>query len=238
MANQGNAARAAVQWSLLPLVFIVIGLGWRWPLLGFVVPVVMIAGMAGGILNGRYVCGNLCPRGGFFDRLGPFFSKSRPIPQALRAMWLRWTLFAALMGFMIWRIAQDPGSVYHWGKVFWLMCTVTTAAGVVLAILFHPRTWCSICPVGTAANAFGGHKNPLTIDASKCRECRACEKACPIALDIVRHRTAGVVAERDCVKCDECIVKCPMKALAWPGDGGAPACEKKPVPETADASTR
>ncbi|MFC1736814.1 4Fe-4S binding protein [Candidatus Hydrogenedentota bacterium] len=61
--------RHIVQWCLLPIVLITIGLGWKYPLLGFSVPVVMTAGFVGGIFRGRYVCGNLCPRGSFFDRI-------------------------------------------------------------------------------------------------------------------------------------------------------------------------
>lgn len=210
--------RAIIQWSLLPLVFITIGLGWKWPLIGFVVPVVMIMGMVGGVFDGRYVCGNLCPRGGFFDRLMPFVSPKRQIPSWMRSAGLRWTLFAALMGFMVWRITRDPGNVYHWGSVFWLMCTITTAAGVLLALFIHPRTWCTICPVGTVQNALGGHKNQIRIDTAKCRECRLCEKVCPMALEIVKDKPAGVLSTRDCLKCSECVVKCPVSALSYPRD--------------------
>lgn len=208
--------RAVIQWSILPLVFITIGLGWKWPLVGFVVPVVMMMGVVGGVFSGRYVCGNLCPRGAFFDRLMPYVSRQAQIPRFMRNMALRWALFGALMGFMVWRISLDGANIYHWGSVFWLMCTITTGVGVVLAVLFHQRGWCSICPIGTAANALGGGKGQLEINSAACRECRVCEKACPIAIPIVVHKPSGVLADRDCVRCDECIARCPARALAWP----------------------
>jgi len=212
-ALKATRRRKIIQWALAPLVFITIGLGWKYPLIGFVVPVAMIAGIVGGVSSGRYVCGNLCPRGGFFDRVMAPLSPARPIPAFLRAMPFRWVVFSALMGFMAWRIAADPANVYHWGSVFWLMCTVTTALGVALALAVHPRGWCSFCPVGTASNALGGHKDPITIDASACRECGLCEKSCPIAIGIIRHKSKGVLADRDCVKCGECVAKCPARAL-------------------------
>ncbi len=65
--------RRVVQWTILPVVIVVIGLGWRWTWLGFAVPIVMAMGMVGGVFRGRYVCGNLCPRGAFYDRIVPFF---------------------------------------------------------------------------------------------------------------------------------------------------------------------
>jgi|694.fasta_scaffold71178_1 hypothetical protein len=46
------------------------------------------------------------------------------------------------MGVMVWRASLDPANPEHWGRVFWLMCVVTTLIGVVLAFFFHPRIWC------------------------------------------------------------------------------------------------
>jgi ferredoxin-type protein NapH len=181
-----------------------------------VVPAVMLMGFVGGLFNGRYVCGNLCPRGSFFDRVIAPISFRKTIPAFVRQMPLRWTIFAAMFAFMIWRLSQNPGDWRHWGKTFWMMCIITTAIGVVLGILLHPRTWCAFCPMGTLQNALGGHKQQLLIDAAKCKKCHACEKACPIQLAIVQDKDGGRLTSRDCLKCPECIAACPVKALSWP----------------------
>ncbi|MFQ3549419.1 MAG: 4Fe-4S binding protein [Armatimonadota bacterium] len=208
--------RKNIQWGLAPLVIIVIALGWKYPLLGFTVPIVMLVGILGGIFNGRYVCGHLCPRGGFFDRMIKPISPSKQITNVLRSSLLRWILMILLMGFMVYRISLDAGNVYHWGKVFWLMCVITTAIGLVMALLLHQRGWCSICPVGTMANAFGGRKGQLLIDSEKCRECAVCEKACPMNLEIVKHKNSGFINEPDCLRCPECALVCPVNAISKP----------------------
>jgi len=205
--------RHAIQWALVPIVVITIGLGWKWPLLGFSVPIVMMAGMIGAMVNGRYVCGNLCPRGSFLDRTIPYISRKKAIPGILRNMILRWAVFAGLMGLMIFRIAQNVGNIYHWGKVFWLMCVVTSAIGIILGILIHPRSWCAFCPMGTMQNAIGGGKKQLKIDAEKCVECKKCEKVCPFDLEIVKHKKSGQLNDRDCLRCGECIWVCPKEAI-------------------------
>jgi hypothetical protein len=56
---------------------------------------------------------------------------------------------------MVFRVSQNPGDWRHWGKTFWMMCVITTAIGVVLGILLHPRTWCAFCPMGTLQGALG-----------------------------------------------------------------------------------
>jgi ferredoxin-type protein NapH len=210
------ARRRMIQWILVSVVIVTLALGWKYPILGFSVPIVMLTGFVGSLFKGRYVCGNLCPRGGFFDRMIATVSFKKPIPTWLRKMHLRWVIFVSMMSFMVWRLSQNPGDWHHWGKTFWMMCIVTTAIGVVLGVLFHQRMWCEICPMGTMQNAIGGHKQQLLIDASKCRMCRICEKACPIQIPIVKDKDLGYVSSRDCLKCPECTAVCPTKALYWP----------------------
>ena len=210
------ARRRTIQWFIPGVVLVTLAFGWWLPWLGFSVPIVMIAGLVGSLNRGRYVCGNLCPRGAFYDRLLAPLSRSRPVPRWLRSMTLRWTVFVLLMGFMIYRISLNPADPLHWGRVFWTMCLVTTAVGVPLAVLIHPRTWCSFCPIGTVQNAIGGGKRRLTIDAETCRACGLCERSCPMGLTIVEHRAAGRLPHRDCLRCSECVAVCPAGALGWP----------------------
>jgi ferredoxin-type protein NapH len=214
-ASAASIRRARIQWALAPIVIITIALGWKYPILGFSVPIVMLMGITGGLFNGRYVCGNLCPRGSFFDRLIWRISLGKTIPAFMRDMPLRWVILVAMMGFMVFRIWQNPGDWHHWGKTFWVMCVVTTAIGVVLGAVVHPRMWCAFCPMGTMQSAIGGHRNQLGIDVKLCRECHVCEKACPIQLSIVQDKSKGRLQSRDCLKCPECISVCPTKALGW-----------------------
>ncbi len=207
--------RRRTQWLLAPIMIVTVALGWRYPLLGFAVPVAMATGMIGGLFRGRYVCGNLCPRGSFIDRLLVKVGGERPIPALFRNMVFRWLVFAGLMGFMVWRLSQNPTSWEHWGLVFWSMCALTTGIAVIAGMIYHPRSWCSFCPVGTVQNAVGGHKQQLQI-ASDCRQCGKCEKVCSMNLPIHKHKSVGVVQERDCLRCSECVAACPSASLKWP----------------------
>ncbi len=202
------------KWLLALLVLVVLLFGWRYPALGFVVPVAMAAGMGGGVFRGRWVCGNLCPRGSLLDTwLGAL--PRRPVPELLTSAPFRWGVLTVLISLMIAQLAADPGNWRHWGVVFWRMCLVTTAAALFLAVTFTSRGWCRICPVGTVAAQAGGDKQPLQI-AQSCRACGFCEQVCPMHLDIAVHRHAGVLPHRDCLKCSTCVKACPGLALSWP----------------------
>ncbi len=210
-----NSRRRIVQWVLLWVVVATVLLGWKYPLLGFSVPAVMLTGVAVSLRRGRYVCGNLCPRGAFFDRvIGPV-SRGRGIPPFFRNVRFRVILLALLIGFMVYRISLNPGDIRHWGHVFWLMCVITTGIGVLLGVFLHRRAWCAFCPMGSAQNFIGGGKRPLLIDGASCIGCVRCEKACPLDLKILRHKDGGVMGERDCLRCSECVPACPRGGLSW-----------------------
>jgi polyferredoxin len=201
------------KWLLALVVVVVLVLGWRFPVLGFVVPVAMVAGMGGGFFRGRWVCGNLCPRGSLLDTwLGAL--ARRPVPEWVSRPAVRWGVLVVLIGLMVAQLAVDAGNWRHWGIVFWRMCMVTTTAALALAVTYAPRGWCGLCPVGTVASQVGGDKQPLQI-APTCRACGLCEQACPMQLGIAGHRHAGQLPHRDCLKCSTCVKACPGQALSW-----------------------
>ena len=208
-------SRPLHRWFLALFMITVIAVGWRYPVAGFAVPLAMVIGMAGGLFRGRYVCGNICPRGSFYDTVFSFVGGSRPVPAFFTAPLFRWGVMVVLMSFMVWRISQNPGDWQHWGVVFWSMCLITTAVGIPLGMAYRSRSWCSFCPVGTVASAVGGHKYQLQI-SHECRQCGVCESACPMGFSIAEHRDGGTLPHHDCIKCSSCKDSCPRSALSWP----------------------
>ena len=218
MKQQGKTVlrRARNQWWFLWVVIVTISLGWKYPLLGLTVPLVMFTGIVGSFIRGRYVCGNLCPRGAFLERLTPKLSANRKIPLFFQNMGFRIIALFTLMGLMMYRGLQNPSDPLHWGYVFWTLCVLTTIIAVVLAVTIHPRTWCTFCPIGTMQNLIGGGKGQLLIDEEACKECHLCEKVCAFNLAKAAHKETGYLPDRDCLKCSECITVCPNDALQWP----------------------
>lgn len=211
LKNPTLPTAALYRWALGTVMLVVIALGWRYPLLGFAVPVAMLTGMIGGFFRGRYVCGNLCPRGSFFDTFFTRFGPSRAIPKSFFSMGVRLPVMVVLMSFMTWQLSLDL-SPEHWGLVFWQMCLITTMVALIFGMRYRPRTWCTICPVGTFSNVAGGKKHTLRI-ADSCRECALCEKSCPMGHAISQHKSAGKLDDGDCLQCGNCVQVCPAAAL-------------------------
>jgi len=203
--------RLATGWILIwALPLVAIG-GLFYPVLGFALILCMLGPAVVALFRGRYWCGWICPRGAFADLVLSRVSPHRQAPAVLRRTWLRVALLAFLMTVLGVQLALAWGRVGGMGMAFVRILIVTTLAGVVMALIWHERAWCAVCPMGSLASWLARRKRPLQV-SDACASCKACEKACPMQL--APHQGAGA----DCLKCESCIACCPKNALAFACD--------------------
>jgi polyferredoxin len=189
--------------------------GWFLPLLGYFIPICMLLGIGMSLRKGRKWCNWYCPRGSFYDALISSVSPKKDIPEIFKKIYFRVIIIFVLMTVMTVNLVLRWPDVNKMGVVFVVMLTVTTILGMVLAIIFHQRSWCTICPIGTMANLVGRNKSVLKINSEKCIECKLCSKVCPVQIKPYLYKKEGVqpMKDRDCLKCGLCIAACPTKAL-------------------------
>jgi ferredoxin-type protein NapH len=189
--------------------------GWIYPLIGYFIPLCMLLGIGVAFSRGRTWCNWLCPRGSFADALLKKLSPGRKIPEAFRSSPVRIgmiTFLMAMLGYQIIRLWPDA---YAIGGFFVLLLSITTAVGLVLALVLHQRTWCYICPIGTMSSWVGANRRPLTMDKGERTECKLCAKVCPMQLAPHELKYADHMSHRgDCLKCGLCTESCPQNALA------------------------
>ncbi|MBF0486025.1 MAG: 4Fe-4S binding protein [Candidatus Omnitrophica bacterium] len=148
---QGKISQWIMIW-LLPV--IVIG-GLFVPLLGYLVVGMMAFFLVLSFFKPRFWCWNLCPRGSFLDIALSRVSANRPMPKIFLKLWFRWLVFAFLMTFLMWRLTVAGASLMAVGKVFVIMCVVTTVIAMVLGTITKHRAWCMICPMGLLQEQIG-----------------------------------------------------------------------------------
>lgn len=144
---------------ILPL--ILIG-GLFYPLLGYMVLVMMIFFLTLSFFKGRFWCWNLCPRGAFLDLVLSKFSLDRLLPKVFTRSWFRWLVVVLFISFLIFRLIKANSDIYVIGSVFVGMCILTTILSIILGIITKHRGWCIICPMGTlqdATSRIGSKKN-------------------------------------------------------------------------------
>jgi polyferredoxin len=210
------AKRRAKQYlSGIIFLFLLIA-GWFFPLLGYFIPLCMLVGLAMGSAQGRKWCDWLCPRGSFYDSLMRMASPNKEIPLLFKTHPFRIAVLVFLMSVIIINLIIRWPDPYQIGRFFMLLLYATTTAGVILAINFHRRAWCSFCPIGSLINWTSRSGSTLKIDSQQCVECRLCTKVCPLQIKPYSFRSEGIrtVADRDCLRCGLCVAVCPKAALS------------------------
>ncbi len=209
--------RGTRQFFMAVIFFIILIGGWKYPLLGYFIPLCMLLGIGIAFFKGRKWCDWFCPRGSFFDVLIMPLSPKREIPKFFKGLLLRISFLSFLMLMMTIQIIKRWPSPYKIGMFFVILLTVTTIIGVILALISHHRAWCCFCPIGSMANWAGRKKHPLKINPSPCTECKLCYKICPIQIAPYTFKNKGMelVKDNDCLKCKLCVSACPKKALSF-----------------------
>lgn len=217
--NNLQKKRIIKQFFMAGLFLVIIVGGWRYPLLGYFIPLCMLLGVGIGFFKGRKWCDWYCPRGSFFDVLIKPISPKKEIPKFFKGLPLRIGILSFLMLMMTLQIIKRWPNPYKIGMFFVILLTITTILGVILALIFHQRTWCYFCPIGSMANWVGRRKYPLKIDSKQCNECKLCYKVCPIQVAPFKFKKSSleIVKDGDCLKCSLCALSCPKRALELNG---------------------
>jgi len=176
----------------------------------------MIAPVVVSIFKGRFWCGNLCPRGNFYDNVVSKFSNKKNPPKFFKYYYFRAAVLILMMTMFTIEIKENWGNLYGIGMVFYRMIIVTTVIGMVLSLFYNHRTWCHFCPMETLAyivSKFRNNKSVLQV-SNTCVSCKVCEKKCP--LGIVPYDYKGdVLSHPDCIQCGKCVTACPRKAIGY-----------------------
>ena len=187
-----------------------------YPPLGVIAVICMVAPIIFAFAGmGRYWCGNFCPRGNFYQNAAAKISSDRPIPAFLKSWWFRTFIVLFIIGNFSRGVYKNWGSLAGIGMVFYRIIVITTLVGILLALFFKPRTWCSFCPMGTLAALTAklrGRKISIQV-ANTCVSCGLCSKKCPMELS-PKDAAGGNVASNDCIFCQECVYACPKDAVS------------------------
>ena len=124
-------------------------------------------------------------------------------------------------------------SVFHPSSVSaeWLRLGIGTGVGVIAGVIsligmlicgfFLGRDFCNlICPIGIILGLLDNRTiYHLEIDPDKCTGCMRCEEFCRASCIKVVSR---FVDNSRCIKCFDCIQKCPDDAMKYQADHNRP----------------
>lgn len=194
-------------------VFVLVGL------LDFRIALIATICMIGPIIfailgKGRFWCGNICPRGNFYDKIVSKISNKKSTPKFLKSKIFRLVVILFMFYMFGIGIYSNFNSLKGIGMVFYRMIVVTSFIGIVLSIVYNKRIWCNFCPMGSIAafiSYFRKDRKKLYLQ-NTCVGCKVCEKSCPMNIDITSYKN-DFINDVDCIQCGVCINKCPKNAI-------------------------
>ncbi len=118
--------------------------------------------------RGKIHCRSYCPRGSIFGKWLPLFSFQRDMPAPLtHKNFKRFMLIFMLsaFGFSLYQAGWNFEKIAF--SVFRFM-VASTLVGVILGVFFKPRSWCVVCPMGTATGIITQLQRPSSSTEKKC----------------------------------------------------------------------
>ena len=179
----------------------------------------LVAKISGPILYGRGSCGWACWTAMVLD----FLPYKRNKKHRVAAKWesLRYIHFAISLSLVLvlWFLFQYRTIPVGQAALAWLLVGNAFYFGAAIILAFaleHNRAFCKyLCPM-TAILKVTSRFAFLKIegDNEKCKQCGACNKACPMDINIMEYvRNGERVLSTECIFCMTCTTACPDKLL-------------------------
>lgn len=191
-----------------------------------------------GVVFGRVICGFLCPFGLVQDLLYKIKTRKLNVIKQMDIplRYLKYVILVVFVILMPIFITNDFGMgnptfckyICPSGTLFASLPLLSTnellrnSIGnlfnlklfILMSLLsisvFINRPFCKyICPLGAIYGFFNRHSFiQLAVDKSSCINCKACEKNCPMDVEVLKD-----INSNECIRCGKCVKNCPTKCI-------------------------
>jgi len=139
-----------MEWSwMIMIVFLVLSV---WDIrfgLGavFCMTIPMIHALRG---HGKVHCSHYCPRGSLFGKFLSRLSLRNTLPGFMRTQAFKNGLLSLMVVMLSISLYHHHESIYMIGMALFRFMAASLAVGLVIGVVYQPRSWCQICPMGHA----------------------------------------------------------------------------------------
>lgn len=163
---------------------------------------------------GNACCSRACWDGMFFEMMNRKDLCKKPVK---RKNWLAWGYIILLIAMTIFvtRYFTNPsGDENELLRKKWIICQNVFIVGIgfILNILCGSRAYCRLlCPYMTISSLLYRFSllKITPVNSEKCTQCGACNKACPMLIDVKESvKKVEKVQNPQCILCERCVSAC------------------------------
>jgi hypothetical protein len=116
--------------------------------------------------RGKIHCSHYCPRGSILQKFLKqiSFKNALPLPIRKHGKKALLTIMISLFSFSMYHAGPN---IYRIGFALFRFMTASLALGVIMGIIFKPRSWCQVCPMGYATELLVKSKSTSTSKLKK-----------------------------------------------------------------------
>lgn len=118
----------------------------RFGLLGFICMTVPIYHALRG--RGKIHCSHYCPRGSLLGNFLKNISLQNNLPKWIKIKTAKKVLLTWMMVMFTVSLINAGPNINRIAFAIFRLMTSSLALGVIMGIIFRPRTWCQVCPMG------------------------------------------------------------------------------------------
>ncbi len=157
LTAKGTSAFYRGPWRYISIIFILLVAvgGGFYPIVGLVVPGLILTALASNMVSRRWFCRSACPNGRALSAGLGRFSKRVSLPKKLSSTGFRQALCAFMLFCVVNLLLRFGGGIEAAARVFWAVYLVSIGISIPMGIYFRPRAWCTVCPMGTLQSTIG-----------------------------------------------------------------------------------
>lgn len=180
------------------------------------------------ILFRKGFCGYICPFGTVQELLGKIKKKKYNPKFHHDLTFVKYFILIAILiitaytGVLVFRSYDPFATFFHFGKgLFWEVETdalitnviaFVITAGVLIGAVFIDRFFCRyLCPLGATMNLFAFFGFTKIKRDHTCINCKLCDKACPMNIEVSK---VNYIKDVECINCNLCVNVCPKDSLS------------------------
>ncbi len=108
--------------------------------------------------GGRVHCAKYCPRGSLFGIFLEKISFKNNLPKQINNKLVKNLMLVWMMGMFSISLVLAGGDLTKSAYAIVRMMTMSTVVGIMMGVIFKPRSWCVICPMGYSTGMIEAHQ--------------------------------------------------------------------------------